>query len=251
MQIAIAPRALVLFLAIASAVFPALASSSTTTSWWPDFVTPKNANVGWVAKDMVYNGIPMQIRDMKSALNAEKVIDFYRTSWANDDAKATPLQFEKRAPWYYLHKKTELFHYTVQVRDIEKGSEAILTISRLPEMANRLRTDENYMKKIAAARGAGFPKLHGSIVQMDIDSYDEEKNARTIMYRNNYDVENNVLFVSESLINSGWSKIADRKTKAADFGRYLIFQKMNEEITMTIRQASGTTEVLANHTRTL
>jgi hypothetical protein len=220
------------------------------TRWWPDFAMPEKSSAGWIAKDMTYNGIPMQIIDLRSSMSAEKLIDFYRKTWAAEAGAATPLQFEKRAGWYWLHKRTAQFHFTVQARDSEAGSTAILTTSRLPEVAEKARSDKTYLRSIIQSRGAGFPKLHGSIVQLDIDADDDEKIARTLVYRNNYDVENNVLYLSEALVNAGWTRTADHRTRAADFGRQLVFQKQNEEITMTVRQTSGTTEVVANHTRT-
>lgn len=224
-------------------------SSGSSEPVWPDFPTPAGADVGWVGRDIVYNGVPMQIRHMKSALSPEDIIDFYRHQWQKTDKDK--LLIEKKSPWVLLHKITSTVFYTVEVHPIQGGSESILTLSKLPEIQQKYRHDSAGLRAMIASQGAGFPKLHGSIMQMDMSSYDEGVQARTILYRNTYDVENNVLYVSSELINSGWSKAGDYKTNRGDMGRQLVFKRANEQIVMTVRQSGGFTEVTANQTRQL
>lgn len=216
---------------------------------WPDFPTPAGADVGWVGKDIVYNGIPMQIRHMKSSLAPEQIVDFYRHQWQKTDRDK--LLVEKKAPWVLIHKVTDTVFYTVEVRPAQTGSEAILTLSKLPELQQKYRHDSAGLRAMIASQGEGFPKLHGSIMQMDMSSYDEGIQARTILYRNTYDVENNVLYISEELVSSGWSKAGDYKTSQGGPGRQLVFRRANEQIVMTVRQSGGFTEVTANQTRQL
>jgi len=236
-------------LVLAMLCLPATPARAELARAWPDFPTPSGSNVGWIAQDVVYNGIPMQIRDMKSSAPPQDIVAFYRKQW-----QKTPkdkLILEKKAPWYLIHRFTDTIFYTVEVRPLREGSQAILTMSRLPEILQQLKHNGGSMQALIAAQGEGFPKLPGSKMVMDMSSYDPGIQARTIMYRNTYDVETNALHVAEDLINSGWTKTGDYRSGKADMGRQLVFKRNEEQIMMTIRQADGATEIVANQTKPL
>jgi hypothetical protein len=238
-----------IFILICMLVLSPSSSLGDTGAFWPDFPAPNGANVGWVARDIIYNGVPMQIRHMSSELKPEEIIGFYRKEWQKTEKDK--LLLEKKPPWYLIHRITDSVFYTVEVRPVGSGSEAILTLSRLPEIQNRFLKDSASVRKLINSQGDRFPRLTGSSMQMDMTSFDDGVQARTIMYRNKYDVEANVLYISEELIASGWSKSGDYRTQKGDMGRQLVFKRTAEQIVMTVRQEAGTTEVVANHTKQL
>ncbi|KLO00952.1 hypothetical protein AA979_03555, partial [Stenotrophomonas maltophilia] len=66
-----------LLAALAALLFawPALAAS------WPDIPEPEGAQSEWVAKDMLYNGLPMRISRFTSALPVSSIVSYYNREW--------------------------------------------------------------------------------------------------------------------------------------------------------------------------
>jgi hypothetical protein len=48
---------------------------------WPEIIAPPSSNVQWVAKDMVQNGVPMQIQSFSSDSAVGDVLAYYRDNW--------------------------------------------------------------------------------------------------------------------------------------------------------------------------
>src|SRR5262245_60932612 len=47
----------------------------------PEFPTPEGARVQWVAPNMRYSGVPMQIKELHTNQAPQQLLEFYKTKW--------------------------------------------------------------------------------------------------------------------------------------------------------------------------
>jgi hypothetical protein len=197
----------------------------------PEFPSPSAGKLEWVAPNMRYSGIPMQIKELVTEQSPQEVIAFYKSKWG-----AHPPYYHEYdvAGWKAIATLRQRCFYTVQVKaDGKKGARALLGISMRPENGQPPRP------------GANFPTLSGSRVVNDIDHYDHGKTGRTLMILNDYSPEMNVAYYRRTLKADGWVAIADRSVPGArGLSHVLVLKHGHHETNLTIAPAAKGTSIV-------
>lgn len=193
---------------------------------------PQGAKVLIVASNMVMNGVPMAINELRWNEPPEQLLRFYRGRWEALGQKVfeTPV-----GEWRTVGTLDGECYYTVQVKAAEDGSYALVGVTRAPRNA------------ASAEPGKGFPMLSGSRVANDIEHKDGIKNARTLLLNNRFSIEANASFYLRALAGQGWEVMMDRSV-ATEKGpsRVLVWRRGGEEASMTIGRSAGGAMVVAN-----
>lgn len=210
------PLALALLLAMGA---PAVAAQ-------PDFPAPPKATIGRMGKNMVYNGVPMDVRQFRSRASVDEVLDFYRREWpAGTRDRPGYVENDSLPPWKMITRVEDGWLMTVQVTAEDGGSSGYLAMSRMP--------DPDDLPEL----GEGFPTLRGSTVYQDIRSEDVGKQGRTIQLFNDHSGNSNVIFYRNWYLDRGWKQLMDR-----DFGariHTLAYTKGDRTVNLVITQSKG------------
>ena len=101
----------------------------------PDFPPPKDAQVSWVGRNIVVNGIHSDIRSFVTKDKPEKVAEFYHEQWKKPVAKGKPGYTESDAmpPWHLITRLEDGYLMTVQYQEQDRGGTwGYLAMSPLP-----------------------------------------------------------------------------------------------------------------------
>jgi hypothetical protein len=196
----------------------------------PEFPAPRTGRLEWVAPNLKYTGVPMQIKELVTEQTPGQVIDFYKAQWGS----VPPYYHEYDVgEWKAIATLRQRCFYTVQVKPDGKGARALLGVSA--------RT--NGWQPHQAGRG--FPAPAGSRVVNDIDHFDEGKTARTLLIMNNLSPETNADYYRRALKSDGWSAIVDRSVPGArGLSRVMVLKHGHHEANLTISPASGGSNIL-------
>lgn len=194
----------------------------------PEFPPPPDARVNWIARNMVYQGLPMQIRAFTTRDALEDVIDFYREEWDDGDDGGNGYIINKAAePWVVISRIEEDFLMTVQVQtDTKKGAWGYLARSHLP-------TDNDKVVK----RDDEFPRMGGTTTLSEMLSEDPGKTARTLMLKNEFDIRSNASFYRNHYGDSGWAFDIDKAV--ADRMHVFALRKGRRQVNLVIIAGVG------------
>ena len=223
-----APRILCLF---ALAALAGGASARDEASGCRAFPTPDGAKLLYVASDMLVNGVPMSIKEMRTKDAPDAVLAFYRREWGarKPGSFETPMQ-----GWRTIATFDGPCYYTAQVRAEGSGTYALLGVSRKPAVRPQ-------------PPGAGFPMPMGSKVYNDFTNRDGPKTARTLLLANAKPPEQNVRFYRETFGQDGWVSLVDRQVSTQKGPAHMmLWQRGLEEASITVQRVGNTTTVVAN-----
>jgi hypothetical protein len=189
----------------------------------PDLPPPPRATLGKLSeKSMVVNGIPMDIRQFRSELSTERVLNFYRHRWPKGtEEQPGYVETDALPPWQIITRAEGRYLMTVQVAQEGTGSSGYLAIGKLP--------DPNRLPDL----GKGFPKMRGSVVTNEIISRDIGKKGRTIQIMNKFSVSSNTHFYRTYFTNRGWDIGMDREMSGART-HTLTFRDGNKNVMLSI-----------------
>ena len=190
----------------------------------------------WVAPDMVYNGLPMQVRRFDSPENLQAVLGYYRREWKATPQRPGAIEYEV-GEWKVIAVMRERCFYTVQVQGAGGGSSGLLGVSQLQNPAQ------------AREAGKGFPMMSGSNVVNDINHRDPGKAARTILLTNGFSPSSNADFYRRTMPGDGWRVLADHALpmRGGNGEAYaMTLRRGLNEATMTIARQGDGSSVLVN-----
>ncbi|MCE9641558.1 MAG: hypothetical protein K8S22_15675 [Betaproteobacteria bacterium] len=201
------------------------------------FPTPE-FKLTWVAPDMLYNGLPMQVRRFDSGENMQAILAYYRREWKATEKRLGAIEYEV-GDWKVIAVLRERCFYTVQVQRAATGSGAtgLLGVSQLQDPG------------LARDAGKGFPMMSGSNVVNDISHRDPGKPGRTILLMNAYSPATNAEFYRRNLEGDGWRVIADHgmRMRGGNGEAYTLTLKRGlNETSMTISRSGEGSSVLVN-----
>jgi len=201
-------------LAMLTAATSLFASQALAVSW-PELPAPPRTDVQWVAEDMEFNGMPMQIRTFRSQLSMDEVLAHYRARWSN--GKRCECVENRVGPYRQIARGEGRYFYTVQVRPMDaRASQGYIAVS----MPTR-----GVLKP-----GAGFPQLPATQVVNDIRTDDKETLARTLLMHNAHSLPANVSFYERELPLQGWQPV--ERLPRQGLARSLRFRRAAEEATL-------------------
>jgi len=190
---------------------------------WPTIVNPPEADVVWVGDDINQNGLLMKIKNFKTKLSIDDVIDFYRIEW-HSDSKEKPVENDL-GPWKVIGKQVGEYYLTVQVKSSNNdNSEGFMGVSKLPVYAGN---NENL----------DFPYLDGTTVESNTSTNDIGKSGQTFVLQNDYSIQSNVSFYESELPARGWAIThRDKQTVSGGMANFFYLQKNKRVISMIIHQ---------------
>jgi len=196
----------------------------------PEFPAPQAVHLEWIAPNLRYSGIPMQIKELVTEQSPQQVIDFYKLKWGGQP----PYYHEfDVGEWKAIATLRQRCFYTVQVKSDGGGARALLGVSA--------RWDAGQSRQA----GAGFPALSGSRVVNDIDHFDDGKTGRTLLIMNSHSPDANADYYRRALKADGWVAIADRAVPGArGMSRVLVLKYGHYETNLTITPAATGSSVL-------
>jgi hypothetical protein len=210
--------------ALAAAVASLAAAAQEPEIRCPEFPAPPAGRLEWVAPNVRYSGVPMQIKELITEQTPQQVIAFYKSQWGGQP----PYYHEYDVPgWKAIATLRSRCFYTVQVKADGKGARALLGVSARPQNGPPPRP------------GANFPVLSGSRVVNDIDHYDHGKTARTLLIMNDYSPEMNIAYYRRALKSDGWVPIVDRSVPGAKgLSHVLVLKHGHHETNLTVAPAA-------------
>ncbi|HWI13401.1 MAG TPA: hypothetical protein VNT02_04075 [Burkholderiales bacterium] len=202
---------------IALAVSASVSAASSAS--WPELPAPPRTTVQWVAENMEFNGMPMQIRTFRSELSAADVLAYYRARWW--DGKRCGCVENRVGLYQQIARGEGRYFYTVQVRAVDG------------------RTSQGYMAVTVPASpkvvaGAGFPQPPATRVMNDIRADDNETRSRTLLMENSLALPANAAFFERELPGLGWQ--AAGRMPAEGIARSLLFRRAGEELTLLFKE---------------
>ena len=197
----------------------------------PEFPAPGSGRLQWVAQNLRYSGIPMQIKELVTEQTPQQVLDFYKAKWRGQP----PYYHEYEVgEWKAIATLRQRCFYTVQVKPEGKGARALLGVSARTETAQ------------PKSPGTGFPYMSGSRVVNDIDHFDGGKTARTLLIMNNHSPEMNLAYYRRTMAADGWVAISDRAVPGArGVSHVMVLKYGHHETNLTISPATGGSTILA------
>jgi len=194
-----------------------------------------DAKLTWIAPDISFNGMPMQIRQFDSKESAQAILGFYRRQWRGTREKPGNIEYPLD-DWQVIATLKGSCFYTVQVKAAGRdGSTGLLGVSRVP--------DESQLREA----GRDFPMMSGSQVMNDIDHRDGGKRARTIVLTNTFSPDANADFYRRVLGSDGWRVIVSHALPVGTGNVYVLTLRRGvNETSMTISRNGEFTSVLAN-----
>ncbi|OGA24040.1 MAG: hypothetical protein A3I02_14795 [Betaproteobacteria bacterium RIFCSPLOWO2_02_FULL_67_26] len=210
-----------------AALAPAALAQNKSMPACPEFPVPEAGQVKWVAPDMTFNGVPLQVKELASRESPRQVLEFYKRNWG----KAQPYFHEYQVEGWEAAIATLRKHcfYTVQLKsDGRGGAYGLLSVSARPGNGS-LKTP-----------GAGFALAPGSRVINDIDHYDGGKNGRTLLILSNLATETNADFYRRALVDAGWAAILDQAVDTAKgASRVMVLKRGRHETHLSITPYGG------------
>ncbi len=200
----------------------------------PPFPLP-DAKLTWIAPNIVYNSMPMQIRQFDSRESPQAILAYYRREWRGTQKQPGAIEYPLE-DWQVIATLRGQCFYTVQVKPSGRdGSTGLLGMSRIPE--------ENQVREA----GRHFPMMSGSQVLNDIDHHDEGKRGRTLVLTNGFSPDANADFYRRVLSAEGWRVVSSHTMPVGNRNAYVLTLKRGlNETSMTIARNGEFTSVLVN-----
>jgi len=201
----------------------------------PELPAPPKSRVGLLGKEMVFNGIPMDMRQFNSSLSVEEIEQFYGELWPpGTEDKPRYVITDAMAPWKIITRVENGYLMTVQVTAHGAGSRGFLAISRMPDPDREVEL------------GKGFPLMRGSKPLNDIETRDIGKDGRTMAFVNDYTAEANAGFYRTWFTARGWTLDMDRAP--ASGAHVLSFRDGSRSVNIVINDRAGRTYIVAQTT---
>ena len=201
----------------------------------PAFPLP-DAKLTWIAPNIAFNGLPMQIRSFDSKESPKAILDYYRREWRGTRERPGNIEYPLEG-WQVIAALRDRCFYTVQVKASDKdGSTGLLGMSRL--------TDPSQVREA----GKNFPMMTGSNVINDIDHFDPGKRGRTLFFTNEFSPDANAGFYRRVMPGDGWRIVADHELPVGgNRTAYVMTLKRGQaETSMSITRNGDYTNVLVN-----
>jgi hypothetical protein len=184
----------------------------------PEVKTFKGMDVGWVAKKMKYNGLPMSMQEFTADMPALELLERYEQYWKSKyDAETVR---SRNGDAYVLGVEQKNYYYTVQIVPIDKKtSMGNLSVSLSPDKFKRSKDVKTEFPVPSSASQVSF-----------IESNDSGVIAENISYSVRRTSSNVASWYESRMGRQGWALL--RKT--SEFGVQLYFQKNSQHAMVNI-----------------
>jgi len=205
----------------------------------PDFPAPPDARVQSMGTSTVVGGRAMQIRQFSTTDDPERVYEFYRRLWKEDENGIEPGYGETDAmsPWYILSRVEEGYLLTVQAQPADdKGTWGYLALSRVDEVPS------------GPTDAPGVPRMSGSQVLQNITSRDPGQTGTTVLLMNRNSLASNVNYYRQQFQAGDWRPDMDRAIPKAKM-HVLAYTGGRRKINIVLTGDDRETQVVINDVR--
>lgn len=193
---------------------------------WPQLPVPPHTTVQWVAQQMEFNGVPMQIRTFRSRLSVQEMLDYYRARWSN--GKRCDCVENSVGPYRQIARSEGPYFYTVQVRATDaRSSEGYIGVTAPPA--------------VRTTPGSGFPVPPATQVVNDIKADDGDTRSRTLLLQNRQPPAANAAYYEREMPQQGW-RLAGRMQPRSG-AQTLRYRREAQEATLVFAQHGADTVV--------
>ena len=201
----------------------------------PEVPPPPGAQIGLLGEDMVFNGIPMDIRQFHSKLTVQEVLEYYGEVWpAGTEKEPGYVVSDDLKPWTLITRAEDGYLMTVQVTANGSGSRGFLARSRMDNALEDNRLGEN------------FPVMHGTTPMNDVRTRDIGKDGRTMAFLNDRTPQANADFYRTWFASRGWTLDMDKAPGTQ--GHVLSFRNGNKGVNIVINGRADRTYIVAQTT---
>ncbi len=105
-----------------------LTSVCGATNDWERFPIPQRTELWWVTQGSVHNGYKLFIKQFKSQLSVDEVLEYYRDAWKSDSELPGFMESDVRG-WQMISRLTLRDQWVVQVKSdaTGRGSEGLIS----------------------------------------------------------------------------------------------------------------------------
>lgn len=199
-----------------------------TASWagWPDIPSPPNSRIENIGDDVRLNGVPMRMQRVLNSASPKEVIAFYREALGPRHAE------EKLPDGRLLAQGRGDYFLTVRVKALGPSlTETLVSISDARAARN------------AAGRPLGVQLPSNTQLVSDMESSDDGKVSRQLVFLNEHSIDANVGFITRTLRAQGY-KPQPAETRNTANGRVLMFEGENREAQLVAVRKDGLSNVV-------
>jgi hypothetical protein len=200
----------------------------TSAVWadWPEIPSPPNSRIESIGDQVRLNGIPMRMQRVLTTGNTADIIRFYRKALG-------PKHVEENLPDGRLLAQGRGDHFlTVRIKALGPSlTESLVSISDARAAQN------------AAGRPLGFQLPSRTQLVSDMESTDDGKVSRQLVFLNDHSVDANVDFITETLQGRGYKPQPDGVRNSAS-ERVLMFGGAQREARLVVVRKDGTSNVV-------
>ncbi len=205
----------------------------------PEFPPPSDARVQSMGTNTVMGGRAMEIRQFSTTDAPERVYEFYRRLWKEDENGVEPGYGETDAmsPWHILSRVEDGYLMTVQAQPADnKGTWGYLAMSLVDAAPTGL------------ADAPDVPKMSGSQVLQNITSRDPGQTGATVLLTNRHSLASNVNYYRQQYQAGDWRADMDKAIPAAKM-HVLAYTGGRRKVNIVLTGDDRETQVVINDVR--
>lgn len=198
----------------------------------PTFAHPQG-RVQLVSNSMVVNGLPMRVLHFDGDQTAGEVLAYYRQLWRGKGPLAA-MEHELDG-WQVISAMRADCFYTVQVRAAGLGSQALLSVSEMPD------------ERAGKVRRWSLPMPPSSELLSDIAHDEPDKPGQTWVVTNGFSPRANADYYAQNLAGQGWTLIDEQSPQVG--GQSHVVMRLRKDLALlelVISQKGSGSTVVAN-----
>lgn len=197
-----------------------------------ELATPPETTLSWVGKDIVQNGMPMQIIELRSTLSVEEIKAFYRQDWLSYHRVGERSSVQRRVgQWDILSTLIDNHNVVVQLKQDGGLTTGFLSTHPLDLEPEPSQVSEK------------FPRKWGTELISSTESNDAGVVATTLVLQNQYTVRENKLFYEAELVRNGWSMARSTINTGTVV---MLFNRSSGALELAMRREDNNTLIFAN-----
>ena len=200
--------------------------ASASLAGWPAISAPPHSSIEDIGRQVRLNGVPMRMQRVLSSATPKEIIAFYREALGPRHAE------EKLPDGRLLSQGRGDYFLTVRVKALGPSlTESLLSIS------------DARAARYAAGRPLGIQLPSDTQLVSDMESTDDGKVSRQLVFLNEHSIDANVNFVTRTLRAQGYQPQPGDTRNTAN-GRVLMFEGENREAQLVAVHKDGLSNVV-------
>ena len=220
--------ALQLIIALVSTILGAQAFALNIES----LASPNEAQLSWVGKNIVQNGMPMQIVEFRSTQSLQSVLAFYREEWRQYHQPGQRSTVANQLDgWDVLSTLIDGHNVVLQVKSEAGLTTGFISATPLGQVTHQ--------SDVARA----FPRQWGTTLMSAMESTDGDVTATTLILQSNQSVREMQRYYKTAFLRNGW--VLARSSEQQDTA-VMLFDRRDGSMELAVRREHNKTLIFAN-----